>query len=97
MCLLPEQVEREKRKEREREREKGRKKKKKPCLRVPLGLADADLGQLDVEVLVDAVEHPRDRQVVLELDRDLLAHEGLEEGVEDHSILAGEGFVEARD
>ena len=64
---------------------------------MPLGLADADLGQLDVEVLVDAVEHPRDRQVVLELDRDLLAHEGPEEGVEDHSILAGEGFVEARD
>lgn len=51
---------------------------------MPLGLADLDLGQLDVEVLVDAVEDPRDYQVVLELDRDLLAHEGLEERVEDH-------------
>ena len=54
---------------------------------MPLGLADADLGQLDVEVLVDAVEHARDGQVVLQLNRDLLAHEGLEEGVEDHRGL----------
>ena len=54
---------------------------------MPLGLADADLGQLDVEVLVDAVEHPGDRQVILELDRDLFPHEGLEEGVEDHSLV----------
>ena len=54
---------------------------------MPLGLANADLGQLDVEVLVDAVEHPGDRQVILELDRDLFPHEGLEEGVEDHSLV----------
>lgn len=60
--------------------------KKKTCLRVPLGLADPDLCQLDVQVLVDAVEHSGDGQVVLKLDRDLFAHEGLEEGVEDHSF-----------
>lgn len=79
--------------EEESEIEKGkREKKEKTRLRVPLGLADADLGQLDVQVLVDAVEHARDREVVLELDRDLLAHEGLEEGVEDHSSGEREGF-----
>jgi len=58
---------------------------------VPLGLADLDLRQLDVQVLVDAVEDPGDRQVVLELDRDLFTHERLEERVEDHVVGEREG------
>ena len=78
------------RKKKEKNKKK-KKKKKNSHLRVPLGLADADLGQLDVQVLVDAVEHARDRQVVLELDRDLLAHERLEEGVEDHFFCGAKG------
>jgi hypothetical protein len=42
---------------------------------------DLDVLQLDVEVLVDALEHAADLDVVLELDGDLLVDERLEEAV----------------
>lgn len=38
-----------------------------------------DILQLDVEVLVDALESAADLDIVLELDRDLVVDEGLEE------------------
>lgn len=42
-----------------------------------LGLVDhADVVQLDVQVLVHAVQRPRDRQVILQLHRDLGAGQG---------------------
>lgn len=44
-------------------------------------LMDADVVQLDVEVLVDRLEDARDFDVVFELDRDLLVDEGFEEAV----------------
>ncbi len=40
---------------------------------------DADVVQLDVEVLVDTLESAPDLDVVLELDRDLMVDERLEE------------------
>ena len=40
---------------------------------------DGDLIELDVEELVDALERPADGDVVLELDRDLVVDQGLEE------------------
>lgn len=40
---------------------------------------DADVLQLNVEVLVHALECPADLDVVLELDRDLMVDQGLEE------------------
>jgi len=42
-------------------------------------LDDADVLELDVEVLVDALEGAADLDVVLELDGDLMVDEGLEE------------------
>lgn len=42
-------------------------------------LDDLDVVQLDVEELVDALEHAPDLDVVLELDRDLVVDEGFEE------------------
>lgn len=42
-------------------------------------LHDLDVVELDVEVLVDALEHAADLYVVLELDRDLVVDEGFEE------------------
>ena len=39
---------------------------------------------LDVEVLVDGVERSTDAEVVLQLDDDVLANQGLEEGVKEH-------------
>jgi hypothetical protein len=41
-------------------------------------LDDADVLQLDVEILVYALERAEDLDVVLELDRDLVVDEGLE-------------------
>lgn len=48
-------------------------------------LDDLDVVQLDVEVLIDALERAPDLDVVLELDRDLVVNERLEE--------AGDGAV----
>lgn len=42
-------------------------------------LNDLDIVKLDVEVLVDALERPADLDVVLELHRDLVVYERLEE------------------
>lgn len=44
-------------------------------------LEHLDVVELDVEVLVDALEDAADLDVVLELDRDLVVDEGLEEAV----------------
>ena len=43
---------------------------------------NAGVLQLDVEVLVNRVEHPADRQIILELHCHLLPHELLEVGEE---------------
>lgn len=50
-------------------------------VRVPHLLVHRDVVQLDVEVLVHALERARDLDVVLELDRDRLVDQGLEETV----------------
>ena len=42
---------------------------------------DADVVQLDVEVLVDALERAADADIVLELDRHLMVDERLEKAV----------------
>lgn len=42
-------------------------------------LNDLDIVKLDVKVLVDALERPADLDVVLELHRDLVVYERLEE------------------
>ena len=42
-------------------------------------LQDLDIIELDVEVLVDALQGPPDLNVILELDGDLVVDEGLEE------------------
>lgn len=44
-------------------------------------LEHLDVVELDVEVLIDALEDAADLDVVLELDRDLVVDEGLEEAV----------------
>lgn len=44
-------------------------------------LDDLNLVELDVEVLVDALERAADLDIVLELDRDLVVDERLEEAV----------------
>jgi hypothetical protein len=49
---------------------------------VLLLVEDVDVVQLDVEVLIDRVQDASDRQVVLELHHHLLAHQALEERVE---------------
>lgn len=50
-------------------------------VRVPQLLRDRDVLELDVEVLVDRLERARDLDVVLELDRDGVVYERLEEAV----------------
>ena len=54
-------------------------------VRVLLRIGDRDVGELDVEVLVDRVEGAADGEVVLQLDHDVLADQGLEERVEEHN------------
>lgn len=44
-------------------------------------LDDGDVVELDVEELVDALEGAADRDVILELDRDFVVDERLEEAV----------------
>lgn len=44
----------------------------------------SDIVQLDIEVLIDALECAADRDVVLELYRDFVVHQRLEEGEEQH-------------
>jgi hypothetical protein len=53
-------------------------------LREALLVDDLDLLELDVEVLVDRVQRADERQVVLQLDHDLLPHKRLEEREENH-------------
>jgi len=50
---------------------------------VALLLDDLAARELQVQVLVHALEHAADLQVVLELDRDGLANKRAEEGLED--------------
>lgn len=45
-------------------------------------LDDLDVVELDIEVLVDALEDAADLDVVFELDRDLVVDEGFEEAVD---------------
>lgn len=45
-----------------------------------------DVVELDVEVLVDALEDALELNVVLEFDRDLVVDEGLEEAEEEHGV-----------
>ena len=52
---------------------------------VLLRVGDGDVGELDVEVLVDRVEGAADGEVVLQLDHDVLADQRLEERVEEHN------------
>ena len=54
-------------------------------MRVLFRVGDRDVGELDVEVLVDRVEGAADGEVVLQLDHDVLADQGLEERVEEHN------------
>ena len=49
-------------------------------------LYDLDVVELDIEVLVDALERPADLDVVLELHRHLMVDEGFEE-----TVVAPEG------
>lgn len=44
-------------------------------------LDNADIIQLDVQVLVNALQCAADLNIILELDGDLMVHEGLEEAV----------------
>ena len=39
---------------------------------------------LDVEILIDRVEGSADAEIVLELDNDVLAYQGFEEGIKEH-------------
>ena len=48
-------------------------------VRIILDVVHAHVEQLDVQVLVDRVQRAAHRQVVLQLDDDLLADERLEE------------------
>lgn len=41
-----------------------------------------DTGELDVEKLVDGIEHPDDAHLILELDDDLFADQRFEERIE---------------
>ena len=52
-------------------------------LRVLLSVHHVDVVELDVQVLVDGVQGPRECHVVLQLHSDLLPHQGLEERVEE--------------
>lgn len=52
-------------------------------------LDDGDVVELDVEELVDALEGAADRDVILELDRDFVVDERLEEAVGEVIGLAG--------
>ena len=60
-------------------------------VRIILDVVHAHVEQLDVQVLVHRVQRAAHRQVVLQLDDDLLADERLEEGVEE--LRAGGGGV----
>lgn len=64
-------------------------------------LDDLDVVELDVEVLVDALEHAADLDVILQLDRDLMVDEGLEEAVsprgQRYSFLTDPSRGQARD
>ena len=62
-------------------------------MRVLFRVGDGDVGELDVEVLVDRVEGAADGEVVLQLDHDVLADQRLEERVEEHNE-GHEGRVE---
>jgi len=55
-------------------------------MRVLQLLHDRDVVQLDVEVLVYALQRPSDRNIVLELDSDFVVYERLEEGKEEHGV-----------
>ena len=48
-------------------------------MRPSLSIADRNLVELDVEELVDGLQHAGDAEVVLELDGDLMVDEGFEE------------------
>jgi len=54
-------------------------------------LDDGDVLELDVEVLVDALEDAADLNVVLELDCDLMVDEGFEEAIDDDECLSSRG------
>ena len=58
-------------------------------VRVILDVVHAHVEQLDVQVLVHRVQRAAHRQVVLQLDDDLLADERLEEGVEELRACGG--------
>ena len=60
-------------------------------VRIILDVVHAHVEQLDVQVLVHRVQRAAHRQVVLQLDDDLLADERLEEGVEE--LRGGGGGV----
>lgn len=49
-------------------------------------LDDADVLQLDVEILVDTLERATDLNVIFEFDRDLMVDEGFEEAVSSWSV-----------
>lgn len=61
-----------------------------------LGVADGDLVQLDVEELVDGLEHAGDAEVVLELDGDLVVDEGFEETRRGLGIVLDREFTSSR-
>ena len=58
-------------------------------VRIILDVVHAHVEQLDVQVLVHRVQRAAHRQVVLQLDDDLLADERLEEGVEELRACGG--------
>lgn len=60
-------------------------------MRVLQVVDDTDVVQLDVEVLVDALERAADLDVVLELDGDLVVDQGLEEAASGVSAFRGRG------
>lgn len=48
-------------------------------MREPLLIHDMDVVEPEIEVLVYRMQRPADLEIVLELNRDLLAHQGLED------------------
>ena len=58
-------------------------------VRIILDVVHAHVEELDVQVLVHRVQRAAHRQVVLQLDDDLLADERLEEGVEELRACGG--------
>lgn len=65
-------------------------------MRVLFRVGDRDVGELDVEVLVHRVEGAADGEVVLQLDHDVFADQGLEERVEEHNHEGQKGQKEGR-